>query len=438
MTSTSSLSRRLRLFLTGFALWACLGHCWAELAPSRIITVKGESFPLVIGQPLERFSLVSVHNGRLNAIPYQIDDMDVEGGVYIPESGIPVAGREGRLDEQDEILFMLRDAGPRKKPEMPVDGTIVGEIATQADGQIRFVYLVADSRLRTDAQHVRYSADLGHLETDYYSLSVNPDNALLWDDFQFYAFTGTQESPLDTMKLRMRAGFLLPFLKVELDNKNFVAKTLGTKVGPIRATAEYRMRIFFMKVPMLKASVQAQYSASGFSYLTRMDIPKFRRKMARRPSVSISMDGNQLMGAEIITPYHAKSSKVDGQLDQVETVAVNQTPDLERHWILVRTHDNLDIFATFEFQGGNRVPLALYLKDDANIQDKPERFRGQLPNIGWEMKDLPGDGRYQYRIDMMFNNGFEKNDDAVVDLLLKPPIVHTQQADRSQLSALYQ
>lgn len=78
------------------------------------IEVGGELLRRFSGTPIKRLSLLALKEGALTPIPFQIDERDPEGS-YVMTGG-KTAGCDadrGRLDGNDELVFLAEDAGDR-------------------------------------------------------------------------------------------------------------------------------------------------------------------------------------------------------------------------------------------------------------------------------------------------------------------------------------
>lgn len=378
---------------------------FVSIEEHRVVTLKGSELSHLIGRPFEQLSLVSIKRGKPRPIPFQFDDININGGVYIAGSKVNLDGETGVLDGHDELLFMMSDTGIRKQDMHFFDGSVEAEIAvTTISGNQHYVYLVSDSRLRSEKNYVRYSAELGQLETDHYSLRVNKKNALNWDEFVYHAFSGEQASPLDTMKLRFHAGVITPLPKVTLNNKQFIAKLVAEKAGPIRATSEFKVVVKFLKLPVFKVAMQIHFLPSSLIYDTHVSIPKIRRKLVYNPSLSISLDGNELDDAKIRVPLTPDLTGIaDGEISEEELAMMESGIDIDNNWIWVSTEQNLDYFSYAEYTDEVKPTLAFFMEDDRKKKDKPERFRGQQPNVGFMQKDFPKKGSFGLRVYLHFN-----------------------------------
>ena len=379
----------------------------------RIAEILGSTMSNIVGESIKEFTLFAIKDDALVPVPFQFNEYDLEGYVYFKTSKIDIDGFISVVDDNDKLLFMISDAGPQKNSRHRVDGTIVEEIKLQlSTGQDRFVYLVKGSRLEPDTQYVRYSTELGQVETDQYSLRVDPENALNWIKFDWDNFTGKdQGDPLDTMKIRIHAGVITPITKLSIGNRQMVAEPLEERPGPILATTQYKITAIVLGIPFLTMNLQIHRSAYTITYDVRVDMPETRRKLLHNPTLSLSLDGNSLYGAKFRTALGPKAAAVvDGKLSPFEEQLIEKGLNNEHNWIWLNSGKNFDVVAILDVPTDQHLPLGFFLKDDADVVDKPERYVGQLPNIGYLIKDLPKKGFFFININLHFSDGIEGMD----------------------------
>ncbi len=379
-----------------------------EIAAFQTIMVEGEDLAAVLGESIDKISLAAVIDDEMEPVPYQIDEYNNGGAVYFENWSVPIDGVKNRFDKADKLLFLQKDAGSRRQSYHRFDGEFLAEVSlTGIDGITRYVYVIKGSRLRSEEQYVRYSAEDALVETDFYSLMYNPENHVVWDDFTIINYIG-DENPLDSLKLRLEAGLLTSFSKTTLNNNQIVAEPAGERIGPIRATTQMDLTLWIFKMPMLQVSLQIHHYPKSIVYDVRMVIPEVRRKLLVDPTLSMSLDANNLLGTTVRTALGPKQSGVvDGEVSEVEQQIIEAGLTATKNWIWASTHRNLDIVAFFDFLGDTDEPLSTVYVDDKLREDQPERFIGQLPNMGYKIENLPDSGFFGFTTSLYISNGFK-------------------------------
>lgn len=416
-----------KVYLLLLSPWLCVlattGNTatFSTVEETRVIQFKAEKLSSWLKQPIADYSLMSVKRNRLKPIPFQFDELDIEGNVYFPESGIPLDGELKQIDSNDLLLFMLKDAGPRKQEDTKLAGELVAEFAIDlASGEKQYVYLVRNARVRSEEAYVRYASIYHQVETDYYSLIHNKGNALNWDDFQFNAFSGEQESPLDRMKLEMTGNFILPFPKIRLTNEEIVARPLAEKTGAIRATTEFEVTLYLLGLPLYKFLMQVHYHPAEIVYLSHFKIPAIRRFLLYNPTVTIAIDGNNLEGTKIrVANLPEVVSRVDGVISNLEIDQIARGINRENNWIWAQTGRDLDILTTFDYTINHDYPLGFHLKDEKTGKGKTERYEGKSPEAGYLINGIPRSGEFGFNINLYFSEGFELDDGETLYQTLK-------------------
>lgn len=403
----------IKLFIFVVVLTAppvCLANMipLSNIVAFQTIMLEGADLSKALGEDISTLSLAAVIDDEMEPIPFQIDEYNQGGAVYFDDWSVPISGKKTIFDKADKLLFLQKDTGTKRFPHHLFDGDILAEIAlTGEGGEIRYAYLIKGSRLRSDEQYVRYSSEDGLVESDFYSLTYNPENHVEWKDFSIENYEGV-DNPLDTLKLRFESGILTSFNRVVLSNEQLVAKPAQTNSGPIRTTAQLDLTVWMYKLPMLKVSLQIHHYPKSIVYDVRAVMPEARRKLLVNPTISMTLDGNALFGTTVRTAMGPKQAVVvDGMISDLERETIEAGATATRNWNWASTHKNLDVLSFFDFVGDSKEPISLVYSDDETLVDNPERFVGQLPNMGYKIEQLPESGFMGFSISLYISNGFK-------------------------------
>jgi len=386
-------------------------HVYASnpILDNKVVIIKPLVHQEISGRSFSDLSLVAFKNNAFKPIPYQFDELNEDGSIYIEgEDSLALkvegvasdlVGEPGLYDGNDELLFMLRDAGDKKTDKVKyIEGKIIAELEVIAiDNVRRYVYLVEGALLKSETGYVRYSADLGRVETDKYSLKVEEDNAVMWEEFIFNSFDGANsQKPIDTLKMTFFANVIpLALTPMILNNKNLKATTISEKTGQIRATTTYRQVINWLKVPWFACKLQIIYYESKVQYKFVIRLPEGRRQIVANVKIGISTDGRDLDGADLV--FSSKPdlvNKVDGKVSDDEKVAIESELDVaNKNWIWLNSHNHYASLTTFKIDQQTKVDsdfnkpkVEFRFMDDKKEKVKPEFFRGQSPEAGFVIK----------------------------------------------------
>ncbi|GMV68440.1 MAG: hypothetical protein AMXMBFR76_08790 [Pseudomonadota bacterium] len=117
------------------------------------VVIKGSAVTGLVGQNVDRVSVMVVRGDRMQPVPFQIDEMDEKGWVFLPEvSPNKVQGRYGVIDPGDEIVFMYRDTGYEPYDAArhgAVEGRILKELAFEHEANRAMPILWRGTRAAT-------------------------------------------------------------------------------------------------------------------------------------------------------------------------------------------------------------------------------------------------------------------------------------------------
>ncbi|MCG8392708.1 MAG: hypothetical protein MI745_06465 [Pseudomonadales bacterium] len=373
----------------------------------RVVKVSASELPMAVDKPLSSLSLMRVEQGRFVPLAFQFDELDSHGMVWFEDSGFSLDGTPGRFDAQDQLLAMLTDAGPAAPDSLePSSGRVLADIVVADDCHL---YLVEGNDERSDNYFVAHDIETGSTRTALYELDVDPDNELNWRYLGYRGYQG-QGSIIDTLKMRMSAGVLSRFTRMTLDNHNLRPRQVGHTVGPIRSVMHLRTKVVLAGIPVMTIQVQAMRYAAHYEAHTYARIPDLYRATLKEPEVSVTIDGNNQMGAQIYTDaFSDRPVTVDGQPDDEEFA--RQPLSMDANWILFDSGKQFSLLTALtvpdELQS---TPLALIYQDDATLNVEPEQFSGQLPNLGYSLKGWPRPEELRFTVSLYFDDGLHDVD----------------------------
>lgn len=374
----------------------------ARLAPAR-------------GVEISRLSLMVWHDDAetFAPIPFQIDELDEKGMVWFADSDFALAGEADVFDGNDQLLFLQQDAGGGRAPAgaVPAQGELLAEIVVQGDDDTRYVYLMADHPARSSARYIEHDPDKGVSRTPWYILTTDIDNELNWQYLGYRGYTGPpDDSIIDTLKMRMSGGVLVPYPRITLDNGNLRPRLRGFRIGPIRSVMHLETGVVFAGLPVMRLHMQAHRFPNHYEAHSYARIPGLYRKAVRNPRVSVSVDGNRLTGARTWTAAggNALHGTVDGRMDEMERELVKRPLSTDHSWILFDTGNAFALLAQLvippELEG---IPLELVYQDDADLHVKPEQHPGQYPNLGYAMNGWPRQDELRFAVRLLFFSGLD-------------------------------
>jgi len=432
-----------------------------------VVTLTIDDLPTLHKAVISDLSIQAIEDGILKPIPFQIDEMNQKSNFYYEGKEAPALGEVGLLDEKDELVFMYHDTGAKAIQQQPISGTVLLELSFQEGNETRYAYVVKHSAERSSKKYVDYNVETGMITTDYYTLEVDTKNPLIWKSHTYKTFKREDSNIIDTLKIRISGELFGPWARLTLDNNNLKPTIIGVKHGPVRTIVKMdtQVNIAGIPVPMAKLMMHYYLNEQHLSAPVYADIPALGLllRVIDKPSVSVSVDFNQLDGAEVFTARGPEeASIVDGILADTEkqfdiagiTGDLNDlsTVKLENNYLYMDTKRDYHILALLHIfpeslavneQELIERSLALFGEDlgvlyydDKEHYDKPEFFPGAHPEVGYDISlatstkgmDISGRVEIRFAINLYFMDQIGAGGPAEFELQARnpPPLSYTE------------
>ncbi|MCG8394011.1 MAG: hypothetical protein MI745_13100 [Pseudomonadales bacterium] len=358
---------------------------------AQIITLTGEDFESLLGRQTALYSFFSMQDGQLSPVPHQWVDWSEQGFPYFAEDdSTTVVGDPRRIDREDRLLLRLEDGGP--KLDGQVTEQVAAELTVTLGGETRYFYLVKNAYLQSTDRYVQFDPNTMTIKSTDYALTMADQNLFKWNDFYFRGFegeNGKRQSILDTLKLRLSAGVFGENNRVTLNNNNLDPKIKQVVRGPLAAMVYASTSVKVARVPVLKIHNYFLVMPQQVEIHSRFTLPGIANTVLARPALDISLDGNGLYGSKLVTSWTGNHVAItDGTLSESEK-AMQDMPLEGVNWLWFGTGRGFDLLAQLDFVKGFDTPVSLLYQDDATLENEPERFPGQLPNVGFSLDDIP-------------------------------------------------
>ncbi|MGB3134748.1 MAG: hypothetical protein WBB04_09305, partial [Candidatus Macondimonas sp.] len=242
------------------------------------VVIKGKEVSELIGQSVGDISVMVVRGGRMQPIPFQIDEMDQKGWVYLPDvSPNKLEGTYGKIDPVDELVFMYRDTGYEPyvaTQHGEVKGRILKELAFEYQGKARYAYLVQGDARRNPADYVSFDAKTGVSNNTYYQFRTNPENFLDFQDFRANVGPRQDKRVLDAIYGELETGVFTRWPKLSFNTlDNIRPELIFAKDGPVRATGLLKLRIVVAGIPVFNILSQVTLYDQGIVLPVSIQIP---------------------------------------------------------------------------------------------------------------------------------------------------------------------
>lgn len=226
------------------------------------VVIEGSRFPRLKGVHKDRLRLYAVREGKLTPIPFQVDERTPELNYCWTEGPDPVKDvDEGLIDDDDELVFMARDAGDQAPDDLaapPGAGARVEiELSDPKTGERGWAYAFAFPDAsgppppRSDVHYVSVARDNGGATFSSETFEIaSPSSA---------GTTGRPEHvrlrapggqlTREVLRHAARARFHASYLFVHVDRDDAEARvSLGTSYipGPVRIVAPVALEAYLV------------------------------------------------------------------------------------------------------------------------------------------------------------------------------------------------
>jgi hypothetical protein len=198
----------------------------------RPIVLKGGALTQLLGRPESHFEVLALHDGRLEAIPFQIDAVQPDGHYALSDGSQPTSARgTDVLERDDELAMMLSDLGERASPKDLPSGALEIEAFDPAEGVRRYAYIAAvPSPRRSPLSYVSYDSTHERIEGETYRLTLRGDFPIA---LELKNHGKLSSSIVEGTQVQATARVLVIF-RLHLSAKGVKNRLVGWRGGPVR------------------------------------------------------------------------------------------------------------------------------------------------------------------------------------------------------------
>lgn len=401
------------------------------------IVINGRELPGMLGKKIDTLSLLARIDERVEPIPFQVDEINSEGEWILPEVP-PEAGRHARrteqdddhgsFDENDQLVFMIRDSGDRiSQTDRPADAQTIEEI-TLTDplgGGKSWVYLASFSSPPpvSDRDYVSYRPDQNLLVSVNYELGFAREVPISWSHLSFRG----APNMIDRLKIRFETKiFGIRYRRNETHFKSHVSSYKDGKVRVIRRVRSSVKINRLLRTP--SASSESIYYDNAIVIPFRAKVPvslKSLKGIIKDMKTRGSADMQNLHGWTLRVNTDARWLRVDGKMDETEkSVKVDGAT-----WFVLSGPPGAYLCRVIVDRKWDGTPQELpittsfYYVDDDQDPDPPEQVPGQSPNVGFYMQGMEKLSKgtfYFYIIGYMIKDYREGAEQAYLDIMDRP------------------
>lgn len=385
------------------------------VSPEAPVVVLGSQLEAVQQALIEDLRLFAWKDGALRPIPFQVDERTPEEA-YAYRAGELRRGDtdDGRLDANDELVFMGRDLGDR----VPLGDVDLGqtrclelEVHDPRRARQGWVYLLrfeGDAPPPTSRRYVTLEERDGELlgwSGSRVRVLGAPDgrNPFALQQVRFARPEGGYgPDVLDRLKVALRASYLFLDIRRGLDEVR--AEVLGYSEGPVRIVASYQVEAYLIWGHWVRSTRRCRLKIYENRLELELELVLPVALEANRPSdVRLSFDFAPAAGAlRLWTDRQARPLRATGHGTAIpDGGPVQPLPE----WVCAAFPAG-SLLARLRVRGeleredrAHRLFLA-----DGDERDPPEELPGSLGNIGFVV-DLTGLPASTYRVELSVHFG---------------------------------
>ncbi len=361
------------------------------------VIMEGRLFPELMGKKIKNLRLFAFLAGEFKPIPFQIDEKLPDGsyalpnlfpGVHEGKDVITNDEDQGLFDENDDLIFLVKDIGDRAAKSLWREGynkgmeIIVTDPLTDGKGYAYLLHFeTPPPPSEVDYVNIHIGERRVNVEASRYTIG-GPVNATYYDYGSRIGADGKKGPDILDRAEKVRAKAKIRLLRIGFDfAADVVTKSypLAWKDGPVRV-------IYRTKQTQDLTIIELELSgyAEGyfyFNYLIRPTILEFPVSLGKFLS-SFDLYGaidftDAIHGAKVYDQVNTRGTLLDGKMSEAEKTLIT---DVDHGWIL-GIHPTMGAMLTrlfFPPEWLKHIKRGSYIVDDETINEEPEDNPGQV------------------------------------------------------------
>jgi len=391
------------------------------------VVVAGRELTKALGRPISSLRLMAFSGGALVTIPFQIDELDVNGQYVMRRPGGKVDrdSDNGMVDSNDELIFMAHDCGDQGDVKAAAPNSAAFDEISVKDAQTGvkvFAYLVVFSGsppAPSATSYMKYSELAGYdeLVSPHYTLRFSEDDVFMNAMIIHPSAGGSGKDIIDRIKMRSSVGMLSGMVEVDKTEEDFVHKVTGVVTGPVRVIRQSETRLTLvlgLKSPA--AIVNGSFYPNCFQFPSVLAMP-FRMDLIAddaymRQGWDLTLDAK---GFKFYSNLNKKPVVMDGKMSPEEVELSNNREVLL--WGLFTGPAGTFTFKGEWNQQDSPIKALLYYEDDLSKLEPPEEVPG-IMGFAYQLEDLLKMGGKAYPFNVV--NYVIPNFDGDIERALRP------------------
>ncbi len=412
------------------------------------VVTKGKVLKSLRNAPIDKIRVFAMKKGKLRAIPFQIDKVNVDGGFIFDieeekdniddrkddyEDSLDdykdaqkdddvskaklaklekkvakdkrradwVMGKNKALNPEDELALMAWDLGGKASASMLPKAAKIEElkITNPTDSSSAYAYVAlfkSSPPALSKNKYLEYEPKKDYINADYYTIKFQEDNPFLFTDGRLKDSNGKLgENFIDRFKMRIKMDLKF-FFTMNFDENNTNGKRIAYKIGPVRVIKRilFWMEIGFLRVTP-KVIIDLVFYPNGMIAPGIINSPFTPKSVMNKGSyMRVGQDFNDSMIGSKMYTKKTKPVTIDGKMSSAEKAL-----DLKnKSWFVVYREGKSGFFSQLKYD--KRLPFVkgdIWYQDDKDVDLEPEDTPGQHI-IGWkaDVLQFPKGKYYMY------------------------------------------
>lgn len=352
--------------------------------------IRGGELSPFIGKSNESLRIYANWGSGLQPIPFQIDEKNPKGLFVL--DGIPANPPDedpGKLDNNDELVFMLEDAGLKTHQGLWPKGYDTArevELTDAIDGRKGYIYLFsfASPPPKSQIVHIRYDSGKDEVESAYIRFGFLKSHPFIFNNARISEYeggklgSGKAVNLLDRLKVRLTARAVGELVTLRFTEEDFKGQLIGVRVGPVRVIRYLTASVKVGPMPEIPIEIEYRITPRTLQVPVSFTAPGAITTFLTDMDMIIGVDFRDMRGSTFSTLAMSRGTLVDGKLSPAERAI----PLGDEEWVMLGGH-NLNIFGVIDLEKDLALRKEVHFLDDPDTTLPPEAVPGQLPEIGF-------------------------------------------------------
>jgi len=336
--------------------------------------------------------LYAFQDGRWEVVPFQIDERNPSGTLVCPHGKKPESDRDaGRLDENDELVFMASDTGARAPSgKRPAEWEARQEIRLRdpVDGGRGWCTLSAqqDPPPRSAMDYIDYFPEQD-MYVALYNTGVYMRDGVHRADYNVNIYPpaagGTGADITDRLKIRTEFRLRVPPVTIRFDEDDTEVDTVAYIDGPVRIVRRNQLylRVPFLSIPFGGAHDVIVYRDTNDTPI-EVSIPRGASWLVKEMKIRLGTDlSPEAMGMTWSNLYNPEGVLVDGRMSEQEKRLDLRMPEAERqeYWqVIAGPQGAMMRRGAYNPEIQDMIHTSIHYLDDLSAPDPPEDVVGRI------------------------------------------------------------